>query len=155
MVPPVVSRKSKILHPHSMTFGCNCSRIFLGSGSFLMSWRRSRMSFTGFPLPIVAKWGKSQARWSSTRKEHPEQVIYRSMNWKLVNVVMWNWQATVVVSTQHPLKPPQCKILWFLSPKMLHIADSCFWMLPLATLSDPCDWPTVQWGQWLDLVDLS
>ena len=42
----------------------------------------------------LTQWGMGQveASLSSTRKEHPAQVIYILMNGKLV---MWNWQAAV------------------------------------------------------------
>ena len=47
------------------------------------------------------------------------------------------WTCTGVIytyelKTQHPLRPN----LKILSPKMLHIANRCFWMLPFATSSD-------------------
>ena len=46
-------RKSKILNLSSTaTFCCNCSWIVPWSGSSLISWKRPRMCFVRFPLPM-------------------------------------------------------------------------------------------------------
>ena len=92
-------RKSKILHPSSVTFkfGWNRSRIQPCSGSSLISWKdQGCVSFVSLYHSEMR-----QARRSSNRKEHPAQVIYMRIDWKFM---MWNWQAAVVFSAQHPLK---------------------------------------------------
>ena len=45
-------RKFKIFHPSSVRFGYNRPRIQPGSGSSLISWKRPRMCFVRFPLPM-------------------------------------------------------------------------------------------------------
>ena len=57
-------RKSQILHPSSVTFGCNRSRIQPGTGSSLISWKRPRKRFkqcaklVGSPhgMSILHRW---------------------------------------------------------------------------------------------------
>ena len=78
-------------------------------------------------------WGMCQAGQSSTREEHPAQVICMRMNWKLV---MLNWQTAVVFSTQHILKPNLKILFQSYFQKMMHIAGWCCWKLPFANLCD-------------------
>ena len=60
-------RKSKILHPSSVEFGYNCSRIRPGSGSSLISWIRPRMRFVRFPLPMRNAPSSSQSVFHQER----------------------------------------------------------------------------------------
>ena len=119
-----IFRKAKILHPSSVTFGCNCPRIQPGSGSSLIGLKKTKDVFRSFP-PTNGECTTGKLVGLQPGKSI---LIYA---W-IEKLSMWNSQAAVVVSTQHPLRPT----LKILSQKMLHIAHRCFWMLPFATLSD-------------------
>ena len=109
--PKKRSRKSKILHPESPWPLAAIVRKFnqgLVSLSFAEKDQGSVLKVSPYPGQCLANW---KMGWSSTRNEHPAQVIDILMNWRLF---AWNWPPVVVVlqmdnSTTIPERPDMFK----------------------------------------------